>query len=79
MKDDINNNNELDDMGDIEMKKEEKDGIEKRTNGSLETAGLLGENFVDDSLYAEGLSPEELARNLTTIKKEVEMVDQSNR
>lgn len=68
----------MDDIEDNEIKKEEKDVIEKRSNNGLETAGLLGEGFVDDALYAGLSTPEELARNLTTIKKEVEMADQGN-
>ena len=73
-KDDMNNN-ELGIIEDTEIKKEDKESMDKRTNGTLEATGLLGEGFVDETLYVEGLSPEELARSITTIKKEVEMAE----
>ena len=66
------NNNELDLLEDQDIKKEEKDSLEKRQNGgTLEASELLGETFVDETLYVEGLSPEELSQSITKIKKEV--------
>ena len=65
------NNNELGGFPDEHdlIKKEEKE------NTLVETTALLGEGFVDETLYADAISAEELERNLTTIKKEAELVN----
>ncbi len=74
------NNNDLDDFEQDLIKKEDKDNLDKQTCGTLvETTALLGEGFVDETLYTDAISAEELARNLTTIKKEVELVNRETR
>lgn len=45
----------------------------------VETTALISEGFVDETLYAETITAEELARNLTTIKKEVELTSGEER
>lgn len=77
------NNNEVD-LDDFEqelLKKEvDKENIQNQTCETLvETTALLGEGFVDETLYADTISAEELARNLTNIKKEVELVNPDTR
>lgn len=76
------NNNDLDDFSNDQdlIKKEDKEGIDKHPCGALvETTTLLGEGFVDETLYADAISAEELARNLTTMKKEVELANSETR
>lgn len=82
MKGDMNNNDleEFPEDQDLVIKKEDKDNIVKQECGSLvETTTLLGEGFVDETLYADAISAEELARNLTTIKKEADLMNTESR
>ena len=72
------NNNDLESFPDEQelIKKEDKEDINKQACGTLvETTALLGDGFVDETLYADAISAEELARNLTSIKKEVELAN----
>ena len=72
------NNNDSDDFEQDLIKKEDKDNIDKQACGALvETTTHLGEGFVDETFYpnVDVFNAEELARNLTTIKKEVDLVN----